>query len=361
MNKKIIIVNIALVLFLPLIFIGPRENPSLETYLMKCVVPLMMVFVFCINYYKLIPLAMKRHGKHNMMLSNVVIVILCCIALAGWHEFEFTQYHKDKAKSEVPITRQKAIEQQKPDGRKYHKDNRRFLVSAAIFDGINLVFVIFVAYYIRSSEHINSLEKQQQEAEVARQQAELKGLRNQISPHFLLNTLNNIYALAAISADRTQSAVMQLSKLLRHLLYDNQTEMVTLQSEADFITSYIDLMKLRLAANVRIETSINIAQTSQTMVAPLLFISLVENAFKHGVSSTEPCLISISLLEDKDYITCDIRNSNNPKMSSDRSGHGIGLHLVQQRLETLYQGRYKWTKGVDENQLYHSTIIINKL
>ena len=211
---------------------------------------------------------------------------------------------------------------------------------------------------MRSSEHINNLERQQKEAEVARQKAELKGLRNQISPHFLLNTLNNIYALAAISTERTQSAVLQLSKLLRHTLYDNQSEMVTLRSEADFIVSYIDLMKLRLASNIKIETHIDVAEGSQTMVAPLLFISLVENAFKHGVSGSEPCLISISLHEDTGSITCDILNSNNPKTSSDRSGHGIGLQLVRQRLEAIYPGRYEWTKGVEKDGLYHSKLTI---
>lgn len=356
--KKIIAANMAFALLFPLMFIGPREEPSLTMYLMKCIVPLMMVLVFSINYYKLIPWAMKRLGKHDLLISNAVLVLLCCTMLAGWHRLEFMQYHKEKARTEQVMPAPKAGKDTGAGHGKKRKDRKYFWVYAAIFDGLNLIFAIFVAYSIRSSEQINNLKKLQQEAEVARQQAELKGLRNQISPHFLLNTLNNIYALASISAERTQGAVMQLSRLLRHMLYDNQSEMVTLESEADFITSYIDLMKLRLAANVKIETRIDIDRNSRVMVAPLLFISLIENAFKHGVSSTLPCLISISLHEVGENIVCDIINSNHPKLSSDRSGHGIGLNLVQQRLEAIYPGQYEWTKGVEADGMYHSKITI---
>ena len=151
---------------------------------------------------------------------------------------------------------------------------------------------------------------------------------------------------------------MQLSQMLRHTLYDNQQEAVTLLSEAKFISSYIDLMKLRMTSNVHIETNISVAETSRTMVAPLLFISLVENAFKHGVAATGDSFISIALYEDAGSIVCDISNSNNPKTQSDRSGHGIGLQLVQQRLDAIYGNRYTWTKGVDENNMYHSKIVI---
>ena len=358
MNKKIIIANIALVLILPLMFIGPRENQSLEMYLMKCIVPLLMAFVFCINYYKLIPQAMKKYARHNLFLSNAIILLLCCTMLVGWHKLEFNLYHKEKAQTEVVVKGQETATQHKKDGKEKDRDGKRFWLSASIFDGLNLIFAAFVAYAIRSSEQINSLKKRQQEAEVARQQAELKGLRNQISPHFLLNTLNNIYALAAISPERTQNAVLQLSNLLRHMLYDNQSEMVTLRSEADFISSYIDLMKLRLAHNVKIEADISIDKSSQTMVAPLLFISLVENAFKHGVAGTEPCTISISMHETDEDIVCNIINSNHPKQSSDRSGHGIGLQLVKQRLDAIYPKQYTWVKGVMEDGMYHSKISI---
>lgn len=357
MNKKIIITCILLVLLLPITFLGPRENISVSAYLQKCVLPIIMVAAFAINYYRLIPQAMKRNGKHSLMLSNVILVTLCCLTLLASHHFEAEQYRHEKEKMEQTTAKQQNDEDH-DDNKKKRRNVVAFWISASIIDTFIVSLAIFVAYAMRSNEHINALERQQKEAEMARQKAELKGLRNQISPHFLLNTLNNIYALAAIDAGRTQGAVMQLSQLLRHTLYDNQQEWVTLLSVAKFISSYIDLMKLRMRSNVHIETNISVAETSHTMVAPLLFISLVENAFKHGVAATDDSFISITLYEDTDNIVCDIKNSNNPKTQSDRSGHGIGLQLVQQRLDAIYGNRYIWTKGVDENNVYHSKIVI---
>lgn len=234
----------------------------------------------------------------------------------------------------------------------------RFGIMPTLRDILNFIFAIIVAYYIRSREHIAQLQQLRQQAETAQRDAELRSLRNQISPHFLLNTLNNIYALAGISTERTKDAIMQLSKMLRHMLYDNQAEMVTLSSEVEFIRSYVDLMRLRQAQNVKVETLFDINPGGDTMVAPLLFISLVENAFKHGVSANEPCMISIKMTENEESIICDISNSNHPKQSNDRSGHGVGLELVQQRLDMVYPDRYSWIKGVGADGLYHSIMEI---
>lgn len=91
----------------------------------------------------------------------------------------------------------------------------------------------------------------------------------------------------------------------------------------------------------------------------MIFISLVENAFKHGISPTEPSFIHIRLEGDKHTITCDIENSNHPKTASDRSGHGIGLQQVQRRLDLSYPGHYQWQRGVsDDGKTYHSKITI---
>ena len=101
------------------------------------------------------------------------------------------------------------------------------------------------------------------------------------------------------------------------------------------------------------------AAEREVRVAPLIFISLVENAFKHGVSPTEPSFISISMASDGDKIECEIKNSNHPKNSSDKSGHGIGLEQVARRLDLAYAGRYEWLRGVDnQNNVYFSKIII---
>ncbi|MBQ9560959.1 MAG: histidine kinase [Prevotella sp.] len=355
MNKRLIIFSVLLVLLLPVMFQGPHEEFTLTGYLIRCVMPLILVLVFWVNYLWLVPrcFADGVGRMRRFILANVVIVLLSCTALGMWHNVE-VRYQRSETR----------VEMRKESRHRIHKRyrspyRRQFYAFAALRDGINLLLAIIIAYTMRMNQHMVSLRRRQQEADMARREAELRGLRNQISPHFLLNTLNNIYALAAISPERAQSAVMQLSHMLRHMLYDNQSEMVTLRSEADFIRSYVDLMKLRLSSNVKVETVIDIDDHPDTLIAPLLFISLVENAFKHGVSPTQPCLINIRLSADAATVTCSITNSNHPKQSTDRSGHGIGLANVRQRLDMVYPGRYTWTKGVTPDGMYTSEIIIH--
>ena len=118
-------------------------------------------------------------------------------------------------------------------------------------------------------------------------------------------------------------------------------------------------MRIRLSNNVTVKTQINIAPNSQTQVAPLIFISLIENAFKHGISPTEPSLIFIGFTETDTQIECVITNSNFPKSNGDISGSGIGLEQVRKRLELLYPNKYSWKCGISEDgATYTSQLII---
>lgn len=392
-----------LLLVLPLTFLGPREELSWHNYIFKCLTPLAMVFVFCLNYYWLIPRVFSVR-KHVFFTANAAMIITCALLLAATHRTWPEQSQKrKKAKTEMttppppPTSAEWAGGQQHQDKgmhkkggkRKGRKDTARatgicnvrssektvlhfrkttrdgkktsyFWFSTTILGSLNLILAASVAFALRSKEHIAELEERQREAEMARQEAELAGLRNNISPHFLLNTLNNIYALAQIDAGRTQSAVLQLSRLLRHILYDNRQEKVSLCSECDFLKDYIDLMKLRMPKNVKVSTVIDIDTDANTTVAPLIFISLVENAFKHGVAAGLPSFVAITVTEDERNIVCRTENSNNPKSSADRSGHGIGLQLVKQRLDALYAGRFTWEKGVSQDNVYYSYLTIKK-
>ena len=152
---------------------------------------------------------------------------------------------------------------------------------------------------------------------------------------------------------------VELSKLLRYVLYENQQMFVPLYKEVDFIKNYIELMRIRVSAQVSIETRFSIQPDSQTPIAPLVFISLIENAFKHGISPTEPSFIQIEVKEEANRITCTIRNSNYPKTTADKSGSGIGLEQVNKRLELVYPNRYQWEQHISDNQrIYESAITI---
>ncbi len=222
-----------------------------------------------------------------------------------------------------------------------------------------MILTIGVSIAISISKKWVQSENARKEAEKNRTEAELKNLRNQINPHFLLNTLNNIYALIVFDTTKAQNAVMELSRLLQHILYDNQEEFAPLPKEASFIKNYIELMKIRLPANVKLEANIDIDANSQTMIAPLIFISLIENSFKHGISPTKDSHIAISLNEDgKGLVTCKTCNSNFPKSRKDKSGSGIGLEQVQKRLELTYPGHYVWDRHIEGND-YISSLTVN--
>ena len=153
--------------------------------------------------------------------------------------------------------------------------------------------------------------------------------------------------------------MQELSRLLRYVLYENQQKTVTLDKEMDFIRNYIELMRIRLAANVSVETCFDIRPDSRTEIAPLIFISLIENAFKHGISPTEPSFIRIHFSESPGKICCNIQNSYHPKTQTDKSGSGIGLEQVQKRLDLSYPGRYSWKQGVSpDKKEYYSQLTI---
>ena len=216
-----------------------------------------------------------------------------------------------------------------------------------------------IATIIKISESWKEMERSRNEAEKALAEAELQNLRSQLNPHFLLNTLNNIYALIAFDTDKAQESVQELSMLLRHVLYDNKEQFTSLSKEMEFIRSYIELMRIRLSSNVTVETEYDLSPQSQTQIAPLIFISLVENAFKHGISPTEPSYIKIRFSEVQGVVRCLIQNSNHRKVGYDKSGSGIGLEQVKKRLDLSYTGKYSWHYGLsNDGKEYSSSLEI---
>ena len=173
--------------------------------------------------------------------------------------------------------------------------------------------------------------------------AELTWLKHQLNPHFLFNTLNNISSLTQIDPDRAQESIGQLSDLLRYALYDSEAEKVPLQSEVEFMGNYIDLMALRCNELTTVTKELKAPQ-EHVEVAPLLFISLVENAFKHGVNARYPSFVKVFLGYAEGIISFRTENSLFEKQGSDHIGSGIGLENMKRRLELLYPGKYTYSQ-----------------
>ena len=308
---------------------------NFEHYLMTCMQPLFIIIVFYLNYTVLAPKLFVA-GKHRYdLLINMIVIIALGTILHYWMDYTNRLF--------VPF---------------YRQTDTVGSLSYIARDSLNLAIFAGGATALALARRWVTTDQKLKETEAARIKAELSNLRNQINPHFLLNTLNNIYALTAFVVPKAQEAIQELSKMLRHILYDYQQPTVSLKDEVEFLQNYVNLMRIRLSESVEIKFNTS-TPNPQIEVTPMLFISLVENAFKHGISSSEPSFVHISIESDEKQIVCDIQNSNHPKPANDHSGHGIGLMQVQRRLDLSYPGRYQWQYGSNADGIYHSRIVIN--
>lgn len=343
-KKSMAAIHIAVwlvIVLAPLTFFERGDRFSLHQLVPILSSPISLMIVFYTTYLWLTPHFFLNDRKREFYLYTFLLVVGMGVLLHLWltfsHMFLFD-----------------APEAPQPPRHNYWLDT--VFATRNIF---NMAIAAVIATMSVLSIRLSASETARREAEMARADAELKNLRNQVNPHFLLNTLNNIYALTAFNTAKAQEAILELSAMLRHILYDNQQDYVNLADEVRFIQSYIRLMQMRISPSAHVDVSVSIPEPCGIRVAPLIFISLIENAFKHGIGTSGASFISISITADSEKIECDIQNSNHPKQQSDRSGHGIGLEHVTKRLELSYKGYYTWEKGLkDNNTTYYSKITI---
>ena len=373
MSRKIhisIFIQIAvwvLVFLFPLLFIGRESDSmiSLPRYLRACILPLSFMILFYVSTLWLIPKYLFTKKYVQFIIIEVLLVVALVAGNYVWHKKMIRpqmmeQERRVEARAAAGITPGATPSTAPagvapgnvPEGVAPAPPARRGPSPVVFFirDFTSMAFVIAIACLVMMWSRYLRIEKSLQQAEEQKTKAELDNLKNQINPHFLLNTLNNIYALIAIDQDKAQEAVHQLSRLLRHLLYENKDNFISASKEVEFLKEYVNLMKLRLSPNCKVSFNSNIAEDEGIKIAPLLLISLVENAFKHGVSPVKDSFISIDISENSENITCLIENSYFPKGAEDKSGSGIGLSQVQSRLDLLYKGKYSWDKGLVEGK-----------
>jgi len=282
--------------------------------------PVKVAFVY-VHLYVLMPIALN----HKRYL-NYIMLLLISMIVAGLLQRAVDYYVI------YPI---------------YYPDayaNWPYFLPAKIIKGmlyINTV-VVFTAgikllqVWYRQQKDTQTLEKE-------RLAAELKFLKAQIHPHFLFNTLNNLYALTLKKSDHAPEVVLKLSELMSYMLYDANTARVPVAKEVNYIENYIALERLRFAGKLEIALHANGDLASQH-IAPMLLLPFIENSFKHGVSEEiEDAWITIDLAVKNNFLTLKVENSvpAAKKEKSDKAyAKGIGLQNVNRRLEVLYQEHY---------------------
>jgi hypothetical protein len=213
-------------------------------------------------------------------------------------------------------------------------------IIAVLVVGISTSFKM-VSQWLNEESKRKDLEKEQLKTQLAL-------LRHQVSPHFFMNTLNNIHALIDINAEDAKNTIIQLSTMMRYLLYDTAHGQTTLKKEIAFIESYITLMKLRFPENVTV-TLILPDEIRDIPIPPMLFISFLENAFKHGVSYQVESFVAFKLEQNNGKLNCLIRNSRvKTKDTSEKEYSGIGLANIKKSLELLFGSDYSLT--IHENE-----------
>ncbi|WP_179317789.1 sensor histidine kinase [Winogradskyella undariae] len=312
-----------------------------------------LLVIFCINRFVLTPFLLFKNKKFLYILSVIIVIGLTVIGSIS-------------LRKEVPSQNvnppQKRVGLQFPNSNKLGKPQRGFEPQAGAgtyppYVNLILLSILLVGFDTGMKISVKWAETQQQKAEVEKESIknELAFLRNQVSPHFLMNTLNNIHALVDFDTKEAKRSIGKLSVLMRHLLYESSDKPIPLSKEIKFIESYVELMKLRFHEDVTIE--LNLPENPPNISIPtLLFTNILENAFKYGISYEQKSFVYINLCIHENELEFKIENSLHKKLKSVEKS-GIGIENTEKRLRLLYQDDYVFTYTVHEN-VYLSTIKI---
>ncbi|MCW3105584.1 MAG: hypothetical protein JWQ09_90 [Segetibacter sp.] len=227
------------------------------------------------------------------------------------------------------------------------------------FTGSSAVFflVFTVSTCSRVIQEWLGIENKRQEIEKEKLATELSFLKSQINPHFLFNTLNNIYSLALVKSEATADAVLKLSSIMRYVLDETKHDTVELDKEIQFIGHYIELQKVRLTDKVSIEFIVE-GETEGKQIAPLILIAFVENAFKYGISTkeTSKLFFNVKATANSIYFTAQNHVFSHDKGNDDNTG--IGLKNTKRRLELLYGQKHKLSVIEENNEFIVNLILL---
>lgn len=289
--------------------------------LLKTMAP--FVVLFLINNYLLIPKLFLKN-RWGGYFSSVVVIIA---ALAAYHYYDFTVMFE-------------ARQSMRPRAPFPHTPPLvplpvllEFVYSLLVV-GVNLAVAMTFRYFEDRLETERLMK--------ANAENQLAYLKAQINPHFYMNMLNNIHGMIEIDPERAQTMVLDMSSLMRYMLYDSSKPHIRLSDEIAFLNNYLNLMRQRYPeGKVKIERRFPSDEQSGTIqLPPLLFLVFIENAFKHGISYKEASYVDVSIVIEDGKVEFKCVNSRHPEARSVSESSGIGLRNIRQRLELLYADTY---------------------
>ena len=300
-----------------------------------------MIIAFYVNYLVIVPhfFFLKRKVYFFIILSLFTFLLLI-VSQYLYEYFQLADLGPNKISGEILSPRP-----------------NRFGLHPKLVDNFFLLLIVLgFSSGMAIIQRLRKSESKQKEIEKARVDSELAFLKNQISPHFFFNALNNIYGLIAIDSDKAQQTVEKLSGLMRYLIYDSNIETIELQKEFDFTSKYIELMQQRLSPKIKLDIDIS-NNLPDVQIPPLLFIPFIENAFKHGISYREHSFVSVKLTTKDNNVVFECKNSIPTNREQNNNKGGVGIVNIQKRLNLIYGNLFK----LDINKVgkeYHVQLII---
>lgn len=374
----------ALFLMFPLLFMESGQNGEgikivfSFAYLSFC---LCYISLFYINSYYLIP-DLFIPGKYFRYFLSVALLLMATMYLRPFDKLMSIREHRDSPASSTfrrpppPMEEGQRFSQPIPekDGQRHSpppgdmRNGKMFRPGPPPGGGPGrpfrhldmnsfLIFVLIMAFSMahRSIIQWQATEKRALLAEADKAIAELSFLKAQINPHFLYNTLNNIYTLSVIGSEKTAESIMKLSNIMRYVTDEAEVNFVPLESELACITDFIDLQKLRLGKMVTLDYTVE-GEVASHQISPLLLMTFIENVFKYGLSNHVPAAIVISIRTRPAEIIFHCQNSMFDH-KPDKERTGIGIVNTMRRLDHLYAGRY--TLNIDqENKLFTVDLLL---
>ena len=224
--------------------------------------------------------------------------------------------------------------------------NRPRLFSSYFFTTGFYVGITSLAKFLKDWLELQDISLRYNKIEREKLAAELNTLKAQINPHFLFNSLNNIYSLSLVNSKQTPEMILKLSDLMRHVLYESRENFILLKKEIEFIQNFIELQRIRLSEKTDIKYELH-GEVQNRMIIPLIFEPFVDNAFKHGAKSTNnKAYIHIDITIEDDWLQFKVENNyEKDDCLTDDSAHGIGLKNAQKRLAYLY-GKDEYHLGI---------------
>ena len=304
-----------------------QEDTSMDSLMLKrslidsWVNLLAFLIVFLIHNYVLAPIIVKH--------KRVKTYLMACVVLIG--VFQLAQCaHRPNGQPLISGTDMRIPPPRPPKGAPpVDKHDLSMFIIVVMMIGANLG----VKAYFQSEEEKKHLAKLKEQS----LKQELDYLRYQINPHFIMNTLNNIHALVDIDPEQAKDSIVDMSRMMRYLLYESDNHCVSLNKAIVFLKKYLNLMKLRYTDMVNVNLDVPESCSEDIALVPLVFIPFVENAFKHGVSYDKPSTINIDIEKKGDRL---LFHCNNTKSNAKHEYGGVGLSNVTKRLELIYGNDY---------------------